>query len=549
MNLRAPNFISRNRTFVSAFGRRTTSALLILLTFLPSLAQGQVPRLLSEDAGALTADSGESMQNSARLGQPIPASYFGLHVNGGFANWPPSHGFTKFGTLRLWDNGHGAQTEWSQSYVSGSGLTAAYKFTNLDTWLSLMKTQCGAVGNDCQIIINLGRTPPSMSPYPLDTQCGYQVSGGHGQCYPPVDLVANQACWVNSLSCTTACYQQETCADNTGGPDNHWKGWVSAITDHVARLSPSTYLTTNIIWEPWDEVTSDLATTGGNQWYNRTKRHQEAKLLSDAATIVSANRGTNAWIITTPNTTNWDPANVPAHHAVTLEQQRIFAMPGVGTAAGGISFHGYVSNSGIPEEVARIMADPTYGMSAIVPGTATTYPTYDTEVSWGSGANVTDPDQQKAYLARVYLTGWGFGASSLVWYSWDLKNGAQLWQPDAKGNCTTPVAQGSGFLCPAGIAYQSVYLWMVGNTQVTACSGPFRPARPGVWQCLFQKSDGTRMLAVWDASQTCKGGFCTYSSFNVPSGYVKFATLESPQLFTPVGLSVQIGIKPIFLSQ
>ena len=515
--------------------------ILALFGLLASLAHGQDT--------ALTPDSSRNLQNPARLGQPIPASYFGLHVNGGFADWPPSHGFTSFGTFRLWDNGHGAQTEWSQSYLSGSGLTAVYNFSNLDTWLSLMKTQCSFVGGECQIILNLGRTPPSMSPYPLETQCGYQASGGHGQCYPPIDIVAQPSCWVNSASCTTACYQQQTCADNTGGTNNNWKGWVSAITNHVAGLAPSTYLTTNIVWEPWDEVTSDLATTAGNQWYDRTKRRQEARLLNDAAAIVSANRGGNSWVTTTPNTTNWDPANVVAHHAVTLEQQRIFAIPGTATAASGISFHGYVSNSGVPEEASRILADPTYGMSALVPGAGTTYTTYDTEVSWGTGAKLTDPDQQKAYLARAYLTSWGFGANSLVWYSWDLKNGAQLWQPTASGNCTAPVAHGSGYLCPAGVAYQSVYFWMVGSTQFTACSGPFRPAPPGVWQCQFQKPGGSKTLAVWDAGQTCKGGICTYSPFAVPSGYVKYATLENPQTFTPVGSSVSIGIKPILLSQ
>src|ERR1017187_20009 len=59
-----------------------------------------------------------SAVSSGQVGGPVPANDFpGLHINGGFANWPPKKdGFTGFGTFRLWANGNGTQRQWAQPY-------------------------------------------------------------------------------------------------------------------------------------------------------------------------------------------------------------------------------------------------------------------------------------------------------------------------------------------------------------------------------------------------------------------------------------------------
>jgi hypothetical protein len=503
---------------------------------------------------------------------PIPASYFGLHVNGGVANWPPSQGFTSFGTLRLWDNGShsaGNPTEWSTSYVSGTGLSASYNFTNLDLWLALMKTQCALVSGQCLTIMNLGRTPQVFSPYPAETQCGYQTDG-HGQCYVPYDITnvgggTPPACWVNSSTCTTGCYNQETCNGDASGTNNNWKGWITALTNHWAGLSSGTYQLDNVVFEPWNETTSDLKVAGAGQWYNRNYTTQIAKLVTDASTIVNSAKGSLRWYVSTANTTTWNPNNVSGGHAVTQWQHNLLAVTSVPPAVSALSFHCYVSNVGLPqgpEETARIMIDQNFGMrsSSIVGSQAgSTYTMYNSECAWGTGANLTDPDQQKSYLARTYLLGWAAGSSSIAWYTWDLNNGEQLWQPTASGNCTDTADVTSGALCPAGIAYKAVYTWMVGNTQLGPCAGPLNTTtsnggtpfpKPGVWQCAFQSPTGALSLAVWDASQTCNAGVCTTSTFTVPAPYNQYSVLESPSNFTfaPSGSHIQIGIKPILLS-
>src|ERR1022692_3556424 len=56
--------------------------------------------------------------SNGQVGGPVPASDFGLHINGGFANWPPKNdGLTSFETFRPWDNWNGTQTQWPQSYL------------------------------------------------------------------------------------------------------------------------------------------------------------------------------------------------------------------------------------------------------------------------------------------------------------------------------------------------------------------------------------------------------------------------------------------------
>jgi uncharacterized repeat protein (TIGR03803 family) len=49
--------------------------------------------------------------SNGQVGGPVPASNFGLHINGGFANWSPKNDdFTTFGKFGLWDNGIGSQS-------------------------------------------------------------------------------------------------------------------------------------------------------------------------------------------------------------------------------------------------------------------------------------------------------------------------------------------------------------------------------------------------------------------------------------------------------
>src|ERR1019366_8667065 len=88
---------------------------MILLTASWSTAYAQTGDCFSPLSGCLL-----SAVSNGQVGRPVPTNYFGLHINGGFANWPPKKdGFTGFGTFRLWDNGNGTQRQWAQPYPIG----------------------------------------------------------------------------------------------------------------------------------------------------------------------------------------------------------------------------------------------------------------------------------------------------------------------------------------------------------------------------------------------------------------------------------------------
>ena len=497
--------------------------------------------------------SGYDAPNESTPGDPrtvIPASYFGLHVNGGAAHWPPSNGFTSFGTLRLWDTGptSGQATQWANVQTGDR----AYDFSGLDLWLQLMKTQGSLVGGG-RVILNLGRTPSTqnglnLSPYSGDSGntggCGYNVSGqGPGQCFPPKDIVANQSCW-------GALPANNTCGDAADGPNLSWKRWVRGLANHINRLDPSVYETSRLTFEPWNEITAS------KQWYDRNKTGQLSRLTGDAARILHL--ANPRWVVTSPNTTNWDPSAISGTHGVTGNQATLMGIWGIWSTVNAISYHGYTNNDGIPEEVARIVDDPTYGMKALVAGAGSAYPMLNTEFGWGANATAfTDPDMQKAFVARSYLTQWASGVEVAVWYGWDVGGSGSssqenLWDTDTAHGCTQ--ARGSGYLCPAGIAYEQVYRWMVGNRMSQACAGPAIPrdgtATPsGVWTCGFTRPDGSQTLAVWDSSQTCAGGSCTTSSYSAGTQYSNYYTLDDATPHAISGGTMQIGAKPILLEQ
>jgi hypothetical protein len=483
----------------------------------------------------------------------IPATYFGIHVNGDIASWPASMpGFTSFGTLRLWDTDSSMPAQWATMAVTG-GSSPTFDFSKFDTFLQLVKTLENSTGRPGQVIINLGRSPSSLhgvniTPYFSGNDggiCGYQLSGGSGQCFPPVDIVTTQSCWGTSSAANTCNY-------DSGGPNANWRSWVTALANNITSLSPAQYETSNLIFETWNELES------AGQWYaaGTAGDAQVSRLTADAAAILTA--ANPSWKVSTFNTVNWDPSSIASTHGVTADMATLMGLNAINRAVNAITFHGYTTNAGVPEEVARIAGDPTYGMNTSVSGAGVRYPVYDTEFGWGTGANTfTDPDMQKAFVARSYLLNWNYGVKTLVWYGWDVGgSGASkenLWSTTNDGtNCTTP--RGSGFLCAAGIAYEQVFNWMVGNTMGTV-TGPGFPtggaAMPtGVWQVPFTRPDGSLALAVWDSSQTCSGGSCTTSTFNVPTTsppYTGYYTVDSGSRNALSGSTIPIGAKPILL--
>ena len=151
-------------------------------------------------------------------------------------------------------------------------------------------------------------------------------------------------------------------------------------------------------------------------------------------------------------------------------------------AAGGVKtldavcFHGYPHHGNDVPEIVNTFV-PYIKAAMARNGISASIPIWDTEGSWGdvteSGWNITDPDQQAAWVARSYLLHWSNGVSRFDWYSWDGYPWGALWTS-------------SGGIAEAGIAYGQVYNWMVGATMTTPCS-----ASGTVWTCGLTKPGST----------------------------------------------------------
>jgi hypothetical protein len=191
--------------------------------------------------------------------------------------------------------------------------------------------------------------------------------------------------------------------------------------------------------------------------------------------------------------------------------------------ADGASWHGYLARTGVtpypmPEQDVTSGCIPFQTCFGSIVTKAYTLrsvfdnhglagvPMYNTEGSWGNG-NVTDPDLQAAWLARWYLLQAGIAASTNLqtahWFTW----GGGTWG-DIENDDGTPTE--------AGVAYGTVYNWLVGSIIAQPC-GPISQGS-SVWTCELTLANGQPAEAVWDTS----GGT---SSYTFPTGYTQYQDL------------------------
>ena len=188
-----------------------------------------------------------------------------------------------------------------------------------------------------------------------------------------------------------------------------------------------------------------------------------------------------------------------------------------------VAFHGYPHHGNdVPEIVNTFVPYITAAM--VRNGISSNTPIWDTEGSWGdvteAGWNITNPDQQAAWVARAYLLHWSDGVSVFDWFSWD----GYPW-----GALKT-----SGGVTEAGVAYGQVYKWMVGATMTVPCS-----AVGTIWTCGLTKPGSSETLAVWDTAGS--------SGYAPALKYTKYVDLGGNT--HAISGDITIGIKPILLEQ
>ncbi len=132
-------------------------------------------------------------------------------------------------------------------------------------------------------------------------------------------------------------------------------------------------------------------------------------------------------------------------------------------------------------------------------------PMWNTEFGWGLNTEMPDANEQVAFLARSYLLLWGMGVPRNYWYAYDDSDSGTLRLPNT-GN--------PGTITPAGVAYQTVYSWMVGRT-MTPCSNTGT-----VWSCQFTDAAGAASLALWNTAGTSEYRTGIYNRYEDLTGAI-----------------------------
>lgn len=445
----------------------------------------------------------------------IPATLFGLHFRLDKIFWPG----IPFGSLRLWDT----DTRW-QNMNPGRGV---YNFTKLDRYLEAANRH-----GLRDVLLTLGSTPTWASADPGYGNCDYS-SLAPGDCAPPSDLEA----------------------DGTGA-NQFWRDFIYNLGVHLAGLDPSTHTTVSY-FTVWNEFTRGAASRPSS-WLGTGLQLQ--RMAQDANCILTG-RG----VITATG----QACTVANMHepAVGFLPAAKMGTPDAVPQAGSLSRYGaYLAGAGALDSVDMVAAHayayrgigetyPDIGESglpdqwthlvAVLPQVAGSLPVWSTEGSWGDTTlNLPDPDMQMGYVARYYLLGWSVGFRRLYWYAADNSWGRLIRQSGVDG-CDDHRAR-TGCPTAAATAWTQVYNWMVGNEMTAACAPA---ASETVWTCALLRPNHTKMLAVWDASQSCFNGTCSTSAYRYPVEYTRYFTLTSGKATPLAGGTVQIGWKPILLSQ
>lgn len=456
-------------------------------TFTVRVTDSSTPTKSATQSLTLTVDASVG-------GSGLSTSFYSMHVNHPSTPWFS----VPVGGERLWDADNAS---WPLTNTAAG----VYDWTAIDDRLS------DAQAHGIDILYDLGRTPvwaqcnaTTSSPCTKTAGCAYSADawgGGPGQCYWPDDLNT----------------------DGTG-TNKHWKDWVTALATHSVNSS-----TAHIkYYEIWNEP--------NDTHFFRGTTAQLVRMTQDAACIIKG-------IGPTCTKTAIDPDALIVTPAATLGGANIsdwlsgFFGSGGASVVDVIAFHGY--NGVDPEKVPSMV-------NTIRSGALTTYgqtgkPLFDTEYSWGLNNPIVDPDQQAGFVARSLILHWSSAVDRVYWYSWDTSG--NMWTATSVLGCTTPDPSGIGFTCESAAAYSTLQNWTLGATVNQACSSVGT-----VWTCGFTRSGGYQALAVWDTAQTCNNGFCTSSSYTIPSGsnYIHYRDLAGHDN-TISGSTVPIGYKPILL--
>jgi hypothetical protein len=431
--------------------------------------------------GGLSGTANGTVIPSSILGE-IPSTFFGMTI-GDAAEYPPAD---KMPTVAI---GHPTMLAWATIEPKEPPDPDSPNFNFYDKFVDW------ATQNNVPFMMTFGWTPrwavQDVTTCPLDSN----ICTG----------APKQADWVNFIQTVV----------------NHYDG----VNHPVIRY-----------YELWNEFNSDKFWLG----------HQADMALMAQAAYPIIHQHPNSMLLTPSTTGKFSDARDWTRDYLCKHQGLLYADGG--------TFHGYLAPN------LQNNADaPTYqfpeddlgsGYGAVAKRTQVFrtlfdlnglkgQPMFDTEGSWGP-ANVTNSDQQMAWLARWYLIQSGVKADdgtpavrAAYWFAWgdSSPQGEPQWGliSDDEGNNPTD----------AGKAYGYVYDWLVGAT-VSPCT-----SSANVWTCVLTRPNypDYQGLAVWYYSDDELGT----TLYDPGSGYSQYRDLAGGTTLLHQGDRITIGAKPILL--
>jgi Beta-galactosidase len=430
----------------------------------------------------------------------IQPTFFGMSYT---STWPQLN----FGSLRLWNT----NTRWQQMEPSAG----TYNFSTLNTYL-----QTAYSYGIKDVVLTLSATPSWASSDPTNTTCNFS-STSPGSCGAPLLL--------NS--------------DGTG-TNQYWRDFIYNLGSDIVSLNTSQYSTVGT-FEIWEGFTSATSWEGTDAQLVRMSQDARCILLGTGV-ITATGQACSSTNMNEPLVGILPKANITLPNVVMTSPASslwtgYLATTGALSAANIAPIQTYIQPStccSVAENLVPLIAAANSDLTAA----GWTQPLWSTEGSWGiSTSEEPDPNLEAAFLARYYILGVSNNLARMYWYAYDNSTIGTLWNANGVNGCNDG---GTGFGCvsDAGVAYNTLYGWLVGGALVHPCA-----VTGTVWTCTLTTNSGSIEL-VWDSSQTCSNGTCTTSNFTYPSEYTNYMSLNGVSTTIGSGVTtVPIGAEPICL--